>query len=371
MHAGGRVLLLDDYGTGDELLALFHTRRRPLPAHPSEMLRGNPALAIAEPGVEHPAVFGVSHVVTNHATGLENPALSPILVVHGAAEDDVVLAVAGTVGKGRLLAVGDASIIMNSMLRYPGNRALALDLVRYGLEDEGQGASSSGARGPGGKLYVVANDFETTGSFGDESALWAAASEARRGLVDSLEATRRDGMPPVAAYLAAVALAIGVIVWTGARAGKTHKLTTPRFTRAIPVVAQGGIAGHAAVLGAPGTSRALAVLELKSALEEELATRLGLQRAAPPDQLVARLRAMRLVDETSARALLRLFAVMSGVEANVARSARGGGALARLRNAPSDADVLSLAAAVREARAKLGLAPVAAPGGHDTFEGPL
>jgi|CZKU01.1.fsa_nt_gi hypothetical protein len=372
MHAGGRVILLDDYGTGDELLAHFHTRRRALPPRPAAMLRGNPALAIAEPGAEHPIVLDVSHVVTNHATGLDNPALSSILVVHGAADDDVVVGVAGTVGKGRLIAVGDASVVMNSMLRYPGNRSLALGLVRYGLEDERSARSSpKAAGGREGKLYVVANDFETTGAFGDDSPLWAAASEARRGLVESLETTRRDGMPPVVAYLTAVVVAIGVIVWTGARAGKTHKLAAPRFTREVPVVAQGGIAGHAAVLGAPGTSRALAVLELKSALEEELATRLGLQRAPPPEQLVARLRAMRLVDETGARALLRVFAVMSGVEAKVVRASRGAGALMRLRDAPSDADVLTLAAAVRELRGKLGLVPVAAAGGHDTFEGPL
>ncbi len=75
MHAGGRIILLDDYGTGDELLARFGVRRRPLPARPAEMLRANPALAIAEPAAEHPVVRDVSRVVTNHATGLEHPAL--------------------------------------------------------------------------------------------------------------------------------------------------------------------------------------------------------------------------------------------------------------------------------------------------------
>jgi hypothetical protein len=372
MRAGGRLVLLDDYGTGEDLLALFHIRRVPLPDRPNAMLRDNPALALAEPGAAHPVVLGVSHVVTNHATGLENPALSPVLVVHGSTGDDVVFALAGTVGKGRLLAVGDGSVVMNAMLRYPGNRAFALGLVRYGVEDE---RFPTGERREGGKLYVVANDFETTGSFGGDSPLWAAASEARRALVDSIETTRRSGMPPVVAYLAAVLVAIGVIVWTGARAGKTHKLAAPRFMRPVPVVAQGGIAGHAAVLGAPGTSRALAVLELKSALEEELATRLGLQRAPPPDQLVARLRAMRLVDEGGARALLRVFAVMTAVEAKVARAASGGPTSGRVRDAPSDAEVLTLAATVRELRVKLGLAAVAgaiaAGGGHDTVGGPL
>ena len=129
---------------------------------------------------------------------------------------------------------------------------------------------------------MLANDFEMTGSFGDESLLASAASEARRVVVDSLETLRHDGMNPVVSYVVALAVGVGIIVWTGARAGRTHKHTAPRFTRTVPVVAQGGIAGHAAVLGAPGTSRALAILELKSALEEELATRLGLERAPLP-----------------------------------------------------------------------------------------
>jgi hypothetical protein len=341
------------------------------------MLRDNPAFAIAEPGATHPVGAGVAHVVTNHATGLENPSLSPVLIIHGSTPGtEVVFALAGTVGKGRLLVAGDASVVMNSMLRYPGNRAFAEGLVRYSIEDE---RYANGDVREGGKLYVLTNDFETTGSFGDGSPFWSAASEARRAIVDSIETTRNSGMPPVVAYLAAVVVAVGVMVWTGARAGKTHKLTVPRFTRKIPVVAQGGIAGHAAVLGAPGTSRALAILELKSALEEELATRLGLQKAAPPDQLVAQLRAMRLIDEASARALLRVFAQMASIENRVARGEAGG--LPQLRASPSDAEVLTLAATVRELRAALGLteratspskspAPPAGPA-HDTVEGSL
>jgi hypothetical protein len=43
MHAGGRVVLLDDYGTGDELLERFGIRRVPMPSRPAQMLRGNPA----------------------------------------------------------------------------------------------------------------------------------------------------------------------------------------------------------------------------------------------------------------------------------------------------------------------------------------
>jgi hypothetical protein len=350
LRAGGRVLLFDDYGTGDELMTRFRIERVPLPGRPSEMLRGNPALAIAEPGADSPAVHDVGRVVTNHAVGLQQPALSELLVVRGDGEPDVPLALAGSVGRGHLVAVGDASVFINAMLRYPGNRALALSLLRYAVEDDIWGKR-------GGKVYVVANDFDTVGFFGDESPVQAAVSELRRAVGGALDTLHREGMPPLAAYLAAVLVAGGVVVWTGARAGKTHRLATPRFARSIPVVAQGGVAGHAAVLGAPGTSRALAILELKSALEEELATRLGLQRAPPTDQIVARLRAVRLLDEAGAVALSRLFAAMTrltqadGPATHPAQHPRG----AFFRRSPSDAEVLRVAAEVRQMRLRLGL----------------
>ena len=354
LRAGGRVLLFDDYGTGDELMTRFRIERAPLPGRPAEMLRGNPALAIAESGADSPAVHDVGRVVTNHAVGLQQPALSELLVVRGDGEPDVPLALAGSVGRGHLVAVGDASVFINAMLRYPGNRALALSLLRYAVEDDIWGKR-------GGKVYIAANDFETVGAFGDESPMQAAVSELRRAVGGALDTLHREGLPPLAAYLAAVLVAGGVVVWTGARAGKTHRLATPRFARSIPVVAQGGVAGHAAVLGAPGTSRALAVLELKSALEEELATRLGLQRAPPTDQIVARLRAVRLLDEAGAAALSRLFAAMTRLT-----QADGPASLpvpspvrhpgdALFRRSPSDAEVLRVAAEVRQMRLRLGL----------------
>ncbi|MGH7296042.1 MAG: DUF4350 domain-containing protein, partial [Polyangiaceae bacterium] len=262
MRAGGRLVLLDDYGEGDGLLARFGIRRVPLPMRPAEMLRGNPSFAIAEPASAHPAVRDVSRVVTNHATGLEHPALSPVLVVRGDGEPDVILGLAGAVGQGRLLAIGDASLGINEMMRYPGNRALCAALVRYVTEDDSWGPRD-------GKLYVLTNDFDLVGSFGDDSRLGGASGDLRRTIVDTLEMLRHDGMPPLAAYLIALAIGLGIVTWTSASAGRPHRPAVPRFVRRVPAVAQGGIAGHAAIIAAPGTSRVLAMLELKSALEEE------------------------------------------------------------------------------------------------------
>jgi hypothetical protein len=315
MRAGGRIVLLDDYGTGTGLLTRFGIRRVSLPVHPTEALRGNAALAIARQASLHPIVRELGRVVTNHATGLEQPALSPLLVVHGAGEPDVVVALAGVVGQGRLVAIGDASIPMNAMMRYPGNRVLSRELVRYAVEDDAWGKR-------GGKLYVLANGFGTSGTFGSSSRTSGAASELRRAIVDAIGGLREGGLPPTAAYAAALAIGLGIVVWTSVRVGRTHKPVVPRFTRAVPAAAQGGIAGHAAVLGSPQASRVLGVLELKSALEEQLATTLGLTRAPPPDELVEKVRTSRVLDEPHADALAQLLGELAGIESAFARLSR-------------------------------------------------
>jgi hypothetical protein len=341
LRAGGRIVLLDDYGTGDALLARFGIKRVPLPSRPAEMLRGNPSLAIAEPASGHAAVRDVIHVVTNHATGLEHPALSKLLVVRAAArsdappEADVNLALAGAVGQGRFIAVGDASIAINAMLRYPGNRALCTALLRYATEDDAWGNRD-------GKLYILTNGFRTTGAFGDESPAGGVLGDARRGLSRVLETLRHDGMPPIAAYLLALATGLGILGWASTRAGRTHRALPPRYVRPVAAAQQGGVAGRAAVVGAPTTSRVLAMLELKSALEEELALRLRLDRPLAHNELVAKARAAGLVDEAGAQTLARALAQLARIEGLLVTRRRG--LVERVR----DRDVLAMAARVND-----------------------
>jgi hypothetical protein len=338
MRAGGRVVLLDDYGVGDELLAHFGIRRVALPAHPAQMLRDNPSLAIADPASIHPIVRDIPPVMTNHGTGLEAHALSPLLVVHGkGGEPDVLLAVAGTVGRGRFIAFGDASIPMNSMMRYPGNRALSRGILHYATEDDVWGKR-------GGKLYLLVNGFRLSGALGDRSSVGAALEEVERISRQWMGTLRHEGLPAPVAYGAAVAIGLAVIAWTSTRVGRTHKVVVPRFARPVPTVAHGGIAGHAAVLGSPNASRVLAILELKSALEEALATRLGLDRAPPPDELVAKVLAAGILDQDRAKSLGALLGRLERLEAVFARLARPVDPLERVR----DANVIAVAAKVRE-----------------------
>lgn len=334
MRAGGRVIMLDDFGRGESLLVNFGMKRVPLPRRPAESLRHNPQLALAEPASAHPVVADVNRVVTNHATGLSHPDLSPVLKIRATSgEQDVVVAVAGAVGQGRLLAVGDPSIVMNSMLRYAGNKTFTRGLVRYAVDSDAWGKR-------GGRLFIAAGNFDQKGSYGGEQNWF---SEWLRDFKDLLDQIRKEGMPSILAYGAAIALGLALVVWVGSRAGRLHKPIIPRFVRRTPAVAQGGVAGHAAVIGAPQTTRVLAVLELKSALEEQLTTLLGLSKVPGHQDLLAQITARGLLDAEGVHALRRLLLRMSNVETMVVFQ-RSGGMVQSVR----DNEVVSIARTVKQ-----------------------
>ncbi len=333
MRAGGRVVMMDDFGRGDSLLRHFGMERVASPRRPAEFLRRNPQLALAEPASAHPVVSDVSRVVTNHPTGLSHPDLSPVLKIRGNGEPDVVVAVAGAVGQGRLLAVGDPSIVMNSMLRYGGNKAFARGLVRYTVDHDSWGKR-------GGRLFIASGSFDQKGSFGDEESTFG---DWMRALREALDAMRHDGVPSSIAYALAIALGLALVVWVGSRAGRLHKPVTPRFVRKTPSVAQGGVAGHAAVIAAPQTSRVLAVLELKSALEEQLTAILGLPKVPGHLELLTQVAGRHLLDAEGVHSLRRLLLRMSNVETMVVFQ-RSGGMVQPIR----DHEVVSIARTVKE-----------------------
>jgi hypothetical protein len=334
MRAGGRVIMLDDFGRGESLLETFRMKRLPSPRHPAESLRHNPQLALAEPASAHPVVADVNRVVTNHPTGLGHPDLSPVLKIRASAgEPDVTVAVAGSVGQGRLLVVGDPSIVMNSMLRYSGNKALARGLVRYAVDSDAWGQR-------GGRLFIASGNFEQKGSYGGEHN---ALSEWFRDLKDLLDTIRKEGLPSILAWSASIALGLALVVWVGSRAGRLHKPSVPRFVRHVAPVAQGGVAGHAAVIGAPQTTRVLAVLELKSALEEQLTTMLGLDKVPGHQELLAQITTRGVLDAEGVHTLRRLLLRMSNVETMVVFQ-RSGGMVQSVR----DQEVVSIGRTVKQ-----------------------
>jgi hypothetical protein len=198
MRAGGRVAVLDDFGTGDSFLARFEIFRVSAPQTPARVLRDNPALPIAEPAVQlvagqeqnrHPITQNVEGVVTNHPTVLTHRNLTAVLTIAARGEPNATLAVTGVIGpkvdaedpassrvpRGRLFAMGDPSSFINLMLRYPGNRRFAEGLLGYLIESDTWGERE-------GKLYFVANRFQQKGQFGDRGGV---LSNMKQSLLDT------------------------------------------------------------------------------------------------------------------------------------------------------------------------------------------
>ena len=341
LREGGRVVMFDDFGSGDDLLRHFQIERVALPAHPMLELRHNPALAIAEPA-DHQTVIGVQRVVLNHATGVSHKELSPLLFVRDDAGNKTNVALAGAVEKGHLLVVGDASVPINGMLRFPGNKAFVKNVLHYAYIGVGDVPTH-------GKIYIASGAFEQTGTYGDASE--QSAFSKLHVLSDAFRDFKRDGLPPWLAYLVAVMATVAIGFWVWTRASRVHRAATPRYVKPIPLAAQGGVAGHAAVIAAKGTTRALAVLEIKTALEEELCAALEIERALAPDELVSRARDARLITPDVGRSLRALLGYMGQVETLVL--SRRAEAMRRVR----DADVVrcseqarSILDAVRAAR---------------------
>ena len=214
------------------------------------------------------------------------------------------MGVAGAVGKGRLLVIGDPSIVMNSMLRYAGNKALARGLARYALEDDTWGAR-------GGRLTIVSGAFSSQGHFGGEESRLGTALDALRELSREL---RSQGMPPAMALSLAIGAGLALLVWVAKRASKLHRVQVPRFTRRVPTVAHGGVAGHAAVVSSKHASRVLGMLELKHALEEELCQALDLDALPLQAELVRAVERDGLLDAQGLTALRRVLLKMATVE---------------------------------------------------------
>jgi hypothetical protein len=319
MKAGGRLAIVDDFGRGDDTLRRFQIERTSTPSRPVSALRNRPALAIAEPVIDvvgghtvgpHPIVTHVQRLVTNHATGLRHPNLSPVLRIRAIGEPDVIVAVAGQVGKGRLFAMSDPSALMNMMLRYPGNRAFAAGLSRYLVDEDGSQPRK-------GRLFIVSSRFEEEGSFGGETSLRKDLDAHLKGIANALEEARRDGFPGWTLIALAAIASLGVAVWVARASAKPYRSPLPRYARPTPLVSQGGVAGRFAVLAAPSSPRSLALLELKSALFEALAIRFGLE-SDPSAEVLAKLVARDgTLDERSYAALKEVLSTMHRVEASM------------------------------------------------------
>ena len=310
LAAGGRLALLDDRGRAPSYLGRYKIQRIEAPLRPAQTLRNNPNLPLAVPVLQevagqeqsrHPTMRDVDRIVTNHPTALTHQKLTPVLEIPAVGEPNATLALTGVIKRGRVFAMGDPSTLINQMLRYPGNRTFAKHLVQY-LMDRDERSEHPG------KLYVVANAFMQRGRFGGNRGPWREVSDAVGGVRDALRTAGDSGVPGTfAIVLAAAALAVA-LAWSLEHTLRAYRRYLPRYAHAQPLVTQGGVAGRTALLAAPATDRALVLAELRSALAEALAERLGTDARAASARLVEEVKAKEVLDLAGIRDLVDLCA---------------------------------------------------------------
>ncbi|HKP64339.1 MAG TPA: DUF4350 domain-containing protein [Polyangiales bacterium] len=136
LRSGGRLAVADDFGSGKALLAAFGIGvYPPNPNADTRYLRGQRHLMIASRQSSHPLSRSAAQIVTNRPQVLTHRQLDPIYALRNR-NDAIVLT--GAVGKGRLVAISDASVLINNMLQFDANRAFARDLLAY-LVGSGRG----------------------------------------------------------------------------------------------------------------------------------------------------------------------------------------------------------------------------------------
>lgn len=172
MEAGGMVVLADDFGKSSLFLKAFGIKRRAMPDHhmdtkpegwtESDTQDLNPSIRNLYRGSflhpmaksndgSHTLAKGVEKLVLNHPAVFESKFTSIFFLEkpkHG-----VVLDL--SVGKGRLTLISDPSVLINLMLRFPGNRRFASNLL------------GSIKNLPISELMIFTHNMKTKGSFSE------------------------------------------------------------------------------------------------------------------------------------------------------------------------------------------------------------
>jgi hypothetical protein len=258
LKAGGRAALADDYGTGAALLTAYQiTRRAPDPAA-GLRLRGNDALLVARPEGAHPLSEGVGALVTNHPEEVRHRELEPIFAFDRGGS---ALVLAGAVGAGRLVTLGDPSVLINNMQQFRGNRRFATNLVRYLAE------------GRSGRLVLVGGRTPIVGRFGE-----VGADRPLHDLRRALEQAARASLPPPVLRLAAATLCAVLLVFAASALPRRSPYDgAAMFAR--PAHA-GGFEGRVAHFRDGKRELTMPALVYKAELEAEIVRRLGLSGLA-------------------------------------------------------------------------------------------
>ncbi|MDB4975509.1 MAG: hypothetical protein JWN48_3850 [Myxococcaceae bacterium] len=274
LREGGRIALLDDFGSGERLLSAYQVSRSPAPEADVPALRGDPKLLIAYPASEHPLVDGVELLLTNGASALRHRDLKPVFTF---GHTDAALVLAGAVGAGRLVAVGDSSVLINQLLAVRSHEQFAKNLLAY-------------LKRPSGKLFLVDARTRFEGSYGGTNA---------RGLsqVDGfLKRVAHPDLPPGVLSLLSLGLcAICAVVIVGSLPRRSPYVRAELLPRASVYA---GFAARVALSETDPPNLIWTLLDYRRELLSELSLRLELGAPPTPDSLVQRARERGVPDAT-------------------------------------------------------------------------
>jgi len=302
---GGRVALLDDYGRSEPFLNNFGIRSLPPPSAPADTLRHNADLPISVPSVQvtanalrgrHPVAAGVERVVTNHPRVFAHPDLTPVLEIVDQNGKAHALAVTGVIAqKGRLFALGDPSVFINFMLRYPDNRKLASGMIRYLTEsrafqikspqsDAAPAPSPPKSTGPG-RLFILTNDFDELGSYGNSERVQDRFDAALEESWQALKDVGENGLSKSMVLGLSALIAAWIFFSQVQRALRSHRLLAPSYTLSPALAGQVGLASRISVLRSKYANPTLSLLELDAVLRDAVTRRLKQDGGASPARL--------------------------------------------------------------------------------------
>lgn len=200
---GGRVMVVDDFGGSLPLLERLDIQRlepmRGTLPH-DEFLDNNPALPVIRARGVHPLLDDVQIIVANHPAVLFNVG-GPVLSYSA----DGGLVYDMNLGEGKIVVVGDASMIINHMILIADNGKFWRNSLRYLCD----GKSPCRAH-----LYV--GDFPNKGSYGESEGIFGDSEEVSEK-VESLNASLAKLMSSVPAekllYYLGILLSIGLAAY--------------------------------------------------------------------------------------------------------------------------------------------------------------
>lgn len=277
LRSGGRLAIADDFGTGRALLAAFGIGVYP-PSRVASIkrLRDQPYLMIATRQNSHPLSRSADVLVTNHPQVLSHRQLDPIYALR---KEHEAIVLSGAVGKGRLVAISDSSILINNMLQFEGNRAFARDLLGYLV-------------GPArGRLYIVGSDVEWKFGlrrFGSEHPL-----ESVKAVLGHVAHLR---LPPSAVTALSIVLALLLLISVVSALPRRSVYARRKYLE-VPLC-PAGFAGQIDYYKAEGRNFLPPLLAFKFELESRIITELHAHGQLSLSELLKALRARGLSERS-------------------------------------------------------------------------